>query len=391
MPKLKINDDTLVSVKSVSKKFCKNLRRSMAYGIIDLTKNLLGRRIDSTRIRKDEFWAIEDISFEQKRGEVLGLVGRNGSGKTTILRLLAGIFPPDKGEIAIKGKIGALIAVGAGFHPYMTGRENILLSGSILGMTKGEIISKSDEIVDFAEIGDFIDSPVSTYSSGMRIRLGFSISTAIDPDVLLLDEILAVGDRKFVAKCYNRIAKLRANSTTIFVSHNMNQISRICTSVIVCDKGRIVHNGDTLEGIRLYNSICSLDNDDVFVKTTPGFQLKSFAVDRSIIKWKDDLRFRVEFNAESSIDNCNIRVIIVDEYGENVAEWKAANYQHILNVRKGRNIYEDKLPNISLRDNKYYLTFVLNSPDNIAYLILANQYCSFTVRGNLYGVTHYQI
>ena len=214
----------------------------MAYGILDLSKNLVGMRIDSTTLRKDEFWALEDISFKAERGEVVGLIGRNGSGKTTILRLLAGIFPPDKGEIAIKGRIGTLIAVGAGFHPHMTGEENIFLNGSILGMTKEEISRKYDDIVEFAEIGDFIDSPVSTYSSGMRIRLGFSIATAVDPDILLLDEILAVGDRKFITKCYNRIDNLRENSATIFVSHNMNQIARICTSVIVCHEGKIVYN-----------------------------------------------------------------------------------------------------------------------------------------------------
>ena len=391
MPEVKMNDDTLVCVKNVSKKFCRKLRRSMAYGIIDLIKNLVGIKLDSTRLRKDEFWAVDDIDFKLRRGEVLGLIGRNGSGKTTILRLLAGIFPPDKGEIAIKGRIGALIAVGAGFHPYMTGKENIFLNGSILGMTRDEIISKYKDITEFAEIGDFIDSPVSTYSSGMRIRLGFSIATAINPDVLLLDEILAVGDRKFIAKCYNRIAKLRANSATIFVSHNMNQISRICTSVIVCDKGKIIHNGDTMEGIKQYNSICSFDNKDHFIKTAPGFGLEVFEIEKNTIIWKDDLFFRVEFTSECNIDNCKMRMIIVDDYGENVAEWKGVNYKKEYNVKKGRNTIEDKLPNLSLRDNRYHLTFVLNNPDNFAYLILANQYCSFHIKGNVYGVTNYQI
>ena len=130
------NDDVVVSVKNVSKKFCKHLRRSMAYGIADLSKNLIGIKPDSTELRKDEFWAVKDVSFELKRGEVLGLIGVNGSGKTTLLRLLSGIFPPDKGEISIKGRVGALIAVGAGFHPHMTGRENIYLNGTILGMNR---------------------------------------------------------------------------------------------------------------------------------------------------------------------------------------------------------------------------------------------------------------
>jgi lipopolysaccharide transport system ATP-binding protein len=204
--------EVVVSVKNISKKFCKALKRSMAYGIVDLSKNLFGIKPESTELRNEEFWALDDISFELMRGESLGLIGVNGSGKTTLLRLLAGIFPPDRGEIMIKGKVGALISVGAGFHAHMTGRENIYLNGSILGLSREEIDSKFEEITDFAEIGDFLDAPVATYSSGMRIRLGFSIATAIEPDVLLLDEILAVGDAKFRNKCYNRIGKMQNNT-----------------------------------------------------------------------------------------------------------------------------------------------------------------------------------
>ena len=159
--------DVVVSVRDVSKKFCKKLKRSMIYGIIDLSHNMMGKHTDSTYLRKDEFWAIRNLSFELKRGDVLGLIGVNGSGKTTLLRLLAGIFPPDKGEIQIKGRVGALIAVGAGFHPHMTGRENIYLNGTILGMDRNEIDSKFQDIVDFAEIHDFLDAPISTYSSTM--------------------------------------------------------------------------------------------------------------------------------------------------------------------------------------------------------------------------------
>ncbi|MBE9531297.1 MAG: ABC transporter ATP-binding protein, partial [Proteobacteria bacterium] len=194
--------EVVISIKNLSKKFCTHLKRSMAYGIIDLSKNLVGIKPNTEELRRDEFWALDNMNFELKRGEVLGLIGLNGCGKTTLLRLLTGIFPPDKGEITIKGRVGALIAVGAGFHPHMTGRENIYLNGTILGMSAKELDACFDDIIEFAEIGDFIEAPVSTYSSGMRVRLGFAIAIHINPDILLIDEVLAVGDLNFSIKCF---------------------------------------------------------------------------------------------------------------------------------------------------------------------------------------------
>lgn len=248
-------DEIVVSVKNVSKKFCKNLKRSLVYGIVELSKNLIGVMPDSTALRRDEFWALNDISFELRRGEVLGVIGENGSGKTTLLRLLAGIFPPDKGEIMMRGKVGALIALGAGFHPHMTGRENIYLNGTILGMNRNEIDKKIDDIIDFAEIAEFIDAPVSTYSSGMRVRLGFSIASQINPEVLLIDEVLAVGDIGFRIKCFNAIANIVENTAVIFVSHAMQQISYISSKVMVLGAGAIEYlDNDVGKGIDCYNS-----------------------------------------------------------------------------------------------------------------------------------------
>jgi lipopolysaccharide transport system ATP-binding protein len=189
--------DTLIKVEGLHKKFCQSLKRSMFYGTIDATKSMLGLPIKNADLRKKEFWALQDINFELKQGEKVGVLGANGSGKSTLLRLLNGVFPPDVGKITLNGRIGALIAVGAGFHPHMTGRENIYLNGTILGMTRKEIEKKFNEIVDFAEIGDFIDSPVATYSSGMTVRLGFSIAVHGKVEIMLVDEILAVGDLAF--------------------------------------------------------------------------------------------------------------------------------------------------------------------------------------------------
>ena len=247
------NDDVAVSVRNVSKKFCKTLRRSMAYGIADLSRNLAGLKPDTARLRKGEFWALDDVSFELRRGEVLGLIGSNGSGKTTLLRLVAGIFPPDRGDIAMRGRVGALIALGAGFHPHMTGRENTYLNATILGMSHSEIEEKFDEIADFAEIGDFIDAPVSTYSSGMRVRLGFSIAINIDPEILLVDEVLAVGDVSFREKCMRRIDDIRSSDKAVlFVTHSLYQVEALCDRAIWLERGRVVANGAASEVVRRY-------------------------------------------------------------------------------------------------------------------------------------------
>jgi ABC-type polysaccharide/polyol phosphate transport system ATPase subunit len=246
-------EGVVLSVRGVSKKFCRRLRRSMAYGIADLGRNLLGAPPDCCRLRKHEFWAVDDVSFDLERGERLGLVGLNGSGKTTLLRMIAGIFPPDRGEIAIRGRAGALIALGAGFHPHMSGRENIHVNGAILGMSRGEIRDAYDDIVAFSEIGEFIDSPVSAYSSGMRVRLGFSIAVHISPQVLLVDEVLSVGDVFFRHKCLRRIKQLTGGGTVVvFVSHQTDQVRTTCDRGIVLDRGRAVFQGTSERAVDTY-------------------------------------------------------------------------------------------------------------------------------------------
>jgi len=276
-----LNSEIVVSARNISKKFCKKLRQGMAYGITDLSKNIIGIKPDSSKLRQDEFWALDDITFNIKRGEALGIIGANGSGKTTLLRLLNGIFPPDAGLITIKGNVGSLIAVGAGFHPHMTGRENIFLNGTILGMSKNELQSKFDEIVDFSELGDFLDAPVSTYSSGMRVRLGFSVAVKIRPEILMIDEVLSVGDQKFRRKARNEMDKLlNSGVTLIFVSHNMHEVLGITERAIWIDKGKILKDGRSAEVCAEYmrTSIIqtNLDSDFHYIqKRTGDLEVKS--------------------------------------------------------------------------------------------------------------------
>jgi len=221
--------DPLVKVEGVSKKFCRSLKKSLWYGMQDLGSELIGKRHgNKNELRPEEFWSVKDVSFELKRGECLGLIGPNGAGKSTLLKMLNGLLKPDEGRITIRGRVGALIELGAGFNPILTGRENIYVNGSVLGFSKKEINQKLDEIIAFAEIEEFIDTPVKNYSSGMKVRLGFAVAAQMEPDVLMIDEVLSVGDLGFRMKCYTQIGKILQNSAVIFVSHNMTQVARIC-------------------------------------------------------------------------------------------------------------------------------------------------------------------
>jgi lipopolysaccharide transport system ATP-binding protein len=248
-----MNNDFAIKVDNVSKKYCKSLKRSMLYGVKDIARNTFGLSSHSDKLRKNEFWALDDITFEVKKGETLGIIGPNGSGKTTLLKLLNGIFWPDKGKISVKGKVGALIEVGAGFHPLLTGRENIYINAAILGMTKEETDKKFGAIVEFADIGDFLDVPVKHYSSGMFVRLGFAVAVHCEPDILLVDEVLAVGDKDFGIKCYQKMHEIKKRGTTIIlVSHNEYTIREQTENCLYINNGKLKFLGPSEEGISIY-------------------------------------------------------------------------------------------------------------------------------------------
>ncbi len=245
--------ETLIKVEGLYKKFTRSLKRSMYYGTIDSLRTMVGLPYDEFNLRKAEFWALQDINLELKKGETLGIVGLNGSGKSTLLRLLSGVFPPDAGRIEIHGRIGSLIAVGVGFHPHMSGRENIYLNGTILGMDKEEINKKFEEIVDFAEIHESLDAPVATYSSGMKVRLGFSIAIHCEPEIMLIDEVLSVGDIGFRNKSLQKIYEFKQKANgVIFISHDLEQVKNLCDRIVVLEGGKIVYEGDVYKGLVYY-------------------------------------------------------------------------------------------------------------------------------------------
>lgn len=248
-----MNDDVLIDVQGVSKKFCRQLKRSLVYGMYDMASELATGRRPCDRLRKDEFWALQDVSFQLRRGEALGLVGRNGSGKTTLLRTIAGLIRPDTGVIRRRGRIAPLLALGAGFNPVLTGLENIFVNMSILGMSKRDIEKRVDAVIDFAEIKDAIDAPLQTYSSGMSARLGFACAVHMEPDILLIDEVLAVGDIAFRAKCYRRLNEVKKSGTAfVLVSHNSHSVMSICQTGICLQLGRVVAQGPIESAMRTY-------------------------------------------------------------------------------------------------------------------------------------------
>ena len=205
------------------------------------------------RLEGQEFWALRDVSFEVKQGEILGVIGRNGAGKSTLLKVLSRVTAPTSGQVKVKGRIASLLEVGTGFHPELTGRENIYLNGAILGMTKAEIRGKFDEIVDFSGVSDFIDTPVKRYSSGMYVRLAFAVAAHLEPEILIVDEVLAVGDAEFQKKCLGKMQDVAGHGRTIlFVSHNMAAVTRLCRSGIVMEQGAIAMHGDISSVVARY-------------------------------------------------------------------------------------------------------------------------------------------
>ena len=237
------------------------LRDVWAEGLRGLGGRLLGRD-HRKRIRKESFWALQDISFAVQQGERIGIIGRNGAGKSTLLKLLSRITAPSRGKILLRGQVGSLLEVGTGFHPELTGRENIFLNGAILGMSRSEIRRKFAEIVAFAEVERFLDTPVKRYSSGMYVRLAFSVAAHLDTDILLVDEVLAVGDAQFQKKCLGKMRDITHQGRTIlFVSHNMNAIAQICTRAILLDQGRIKEAGEGVE--KIIHSYLFADRDEL--------------------------------------------------------------------------------------------------------------------------------
>ena len=313
-------NNRVIIVEDLGKKFCRTFKRSLWYGVRDIAAELTGSRRKNGTLRKDEFWALKDSNFEIMQGELVGLIGPNGAGKTTLLRLLSGLIRPDQGRITICGEIRSLIALGAGFNPVLTGQENVYINGAVLGLGKKKIDELWDEIVEFSELKNYMDMPVQSYSSGMMVRLGFSIAVHMKPDILLVDEVLAVGDGTFRRKARKKMMELlHSGISVILVSHNMPLVSSLTSRCIYLDKGRIVDIGpsDAVTSRYLNDSLKKhvQDTDDsqtvsvaAAYLTTPDFILENVRMAGSDGLERDDfftyqdihIRFTVRFLKRTS-------------------------------------------------------------------------------------------
>jgi lipopolysaccharide transport system ATP-binding protein len=362
--------DALIKVEGVSKKFCRSLKRSLWYGMQDLGKELLGRRHGGEgELRPDEFWAVKEVNLELKRGECLGLIGHNGAGKTTLLRMLNGLIKPDQGRIEMRGRVGALIALGAGFNPILTGRENIYINASVLGLSKQAIDGKIDEIVDFAEIGEFIDTPVQSYSSGMQVRLGFAVATTLEPDIMIFDEVLAVGDLYFQKKCIERISRLIKDGTRsiIMVGHNIRQIQRISSRMILLKNGKVLSNGDPVEVTKIFfdetDKICnstSIVNYGKNINSIDEIKIDSvdiIGMDGSItssITMGDGLTVRITFAVKSYVNDVEVAVGICTTDQICIAT-ESSGRELLMSFKPGRYAIHAKFSSLPLLPGEYSL------------------------------------
>jgi lipopolysaccharide transport system ATP-binding protein len=356
--------EVLVRVEGVGKKFCRDLKRSLWFGVQDVVSELnpwskSQRDSGEDNLRAGEFWAVKDVSFELRRGECLGLIGHNGAGKTTLLRMLNGLIKPDRGEIQMRGRIGALIALGAGFNPILSGRENIYVNAAVLGLSKREIDSQIDEIIEFSEIGDFIDAPVQTYSSGMQVRLGFAVATTLQPDVLLLDEVLAVGDASFRHKCYHRINKIIRNCAVIMVSHSMDSIGSISSSVGFMDHGKFQYFPKVTEGIQAYNNAMNTNNQaggvdagSVF-EIYPPIKTANVTIKTPVVEYGNPFEVCVQLELTEPMDDINLSFTASNQYEQPVMNWNLNRSNQTVRLDAGKLEIRFGVEQLHLHDGVY--------------------------------------
>ncbi len=380
------SDNSVVRVENLSKVYNIGAIRSM-WSKIPFLNN---RHVSKNPL----IWALKDIGFECKKGETLGIIGPNGAGKSTLLKILCGVTKPTSGSFQMRGQVAPLIEIGAGFHPEMTGRENIYLNGAIMGMAKKEIGQKFDQIVDFSGLQGFIDTPIKKYSSGMKVRLGFSIAVHIDPDVLLVDEVLAVGDVGFRAKCYNRISKLNKRCAVVVVSHNMSAIARISSKCILLNKGNILFYGAPEEAVQRYLSM--------FKKTETNIHCDGVRLVACDIKADSDSGsylvhtggpLDVTFDLDSDIDGEQINLILAffSSSGEFVAEWNSWFTEQNLRLYRGRQIFNISLHELRLNPGIYNASLIITSGDKMHHLLWVDNGWSFRVEGGQFGNAPYEI
>jgi lipopolysaccharide transport system ATP-binding protein len=375
--------DTIIRVENLGKKYIIGHQQERSYRhktlrdtIVDGTKSIRSRFLNQTKDNNlnpahEEFWALKDVYFEIKQGDRVGIIGRNGAGKSTLLKILSRITEPTTGRISITGRVASLLEVGTGFHAELTGRENIYLNGAILGMSQVEIKRKFDEIVDFAEVEKFLDTPVKRYSSGMYVRLAFAVAAHLEPEILIVDEVLAVGDVNFQKKCLGKMQDVSQGEgrTVLFVSHNTDAIQRLCLKCLLLNQGHIVSNGDTTTVMAQYiftNTSCVLPNQWIDLNNVSrvgngkarfvAVQYGSSSKDVDFNAYSNgSLNFLLDITSESSMAVESISVNISTQSGTRLVNTDTRTIGQIINLQRGRNIVKINIDQLYLKAGNYII------------------------------------
>jgi lipopolysaccharide transport system ATP-binding protein len=404
--------ETVIKVANLSKKYIlahqqtkrnEALREVMTRGVKNFGKKLIAPFSSSTTPHlnnsTEEFYALKDINFEIKLGDRVGIIGRNGAGKSTLLKILNRITEPTNGRIEIEGRVASLLEVGTGFHPDLTGRENIFLNGAIMGMTNAEIKRNFDEIVTFSEIEKFLDTPVKRYSSGMYMRLAFAVVAHMEPEILIVDEVLAVGDAKFQKKCLGKMEEVgRKGRTVLFVSHNMGIVNNFCNTCFLLDKGQLVSTGTTADIIRQYELTTMSSFSEVGL--TPGILFSNNAIDTDKygvlevslvdkqgnpiqqIKTFNDCTFKIKFNSPEVKKDCSVHISIQTVNGIIILRLATRPDSNLdIDFKQGINTVCCHLKKLPLPAGTYLLGFGLALP-MLEWLLLDRELCFFDVGNN---------
>lgn len=353
------------------------LRDVLAHPVQAMSRRLSRRAAENSAAH---IWAIKDVSFEVRRGEVVGLVGRNGAGKSTLLKLLARITKPTVGTAKIHGRMGSLLEVGTGFHPELTGRDNVYLSGAILGMRKREIAREFDEIVAFAEVEKFIDTPLKHYSSGMQMRLAFAVAAHLEPEILLVDEVLAVGDSEFQKKCLGKMDEIsRGGRTVIFVSHNMGAVTRLCPRSLWLDSGNIVLSGPSHEVVAEYQSRY-LTSRAEWIRPEGDHHAKEFSFLNvqlqngdgevvSVFAANESVCVDIRYEVTRALSACQIGTRIYSSEGVVIFSTSDADHAGVSALPKSSGSYRARfsMPTGLLRPGTYYLQLAAHMPGRCMY------------------------
>lgn len=379
--------NTIIKVENLSKKYIishedgkqannKTLRDAISNVGKSIASKITGADSkDVNRSKREDFWALQDISFDIQRGDRVGVIGRNGAGKSTLFKILSRIVEPSAGRISIRGRVSSLLEVGTGFHQELSGRENIYLNGAILGMSRWEIQRKFDEIIEFAEVANFLDTPVKKYSSGMYMRLAFSVAAHLDPEILIVDEVLAVGDIEFQKKCLGKMQSVSKEEgrTILFVSHNMDAIQRLCSKCLMLEKGKLVANDQTNNVISQYLSsdlVNASPNNWIDLSHCnrsgngevrfAAFQYNSLNENTNLRPYPDGrLEFMIALESQESRSVSSLAISIYDMFGNKLVNADTVSLEQSIFLKQGRNIVKLNIEELHLNVGLYIVGFWL--------------------------------